>query len=289
MSDHPIIELTIGASHYPQCLAAIADAPAKLYCRGDLKILSRPCIAVVGTRKATDYGTQVTRQLVEPIARAGMTIVSGLALGIDAVAHRAALDAGGRTVAVLGSGIDDATIGPRQNVPLAHEILGHDGLVLSEYPAGTPADKWTFPARNRIISGLSLGVVVTEAAIKSGALITARLAAEQGRDVFGVPGSIFWPRSAGPNYLIQNGAKTVHDAGDILSEFGFEDTRRSATVSTQDPVQQRIVAILDDGPAHLDTIIASSELSASQVMAALSRMELNGMVIDMGNGHYRIS
>jgi DNA processing protein len=215
--------------------------------------------------------------------------VSGLALGIDAVAHRAALDAGGMTIAVLGCGVDDATIGPRQNVPLARDILQHDGLILSEYPSGTPADRWTFPARNRIISGLSKGVIVTEAAIKSGALITARLAADQGRDVFAVPGGIYWPRSAGPNHLISHGATIVTSAQDVLNEYGYDERSVHHAVSTRDPVQRRIAAILDDGPAHIDSIISSIALPASQVMAALSRMELTGTVVSAENGHYRIS
>lgn len=253
-------------------------------------MLDKPCIAVVGTRRSTDYGVQTTRRFAETLSRAGAVIVSGLALGIDAVAHRATLDAGGGTIAVLGSGVDDPTIGPRQNVPLARDILDHDGLILSEFPSGSPADKWTFPARNRIISGLSRGVLVTEAAIKSGALITARLAAEQGRDVFAVPGGIFWPRSAGPNYLIRNGAMIVTDASEILDvyEMGHGTTETGAAVSTSsDPIHQRIVAILDDGPAHLDTIITAAKESASHVMAALSQMELSGTVISMENGHYR--
>jgi DNA processing protein len=211
-----------------------------------------------------------------------------LALGVDAIAHRATLDTGGTTVAVLGSGIDDETIGPRQNFSLARDILSKGGAIVSEYEPGSPADKWTFPARNRIISGLSRGVVIVEADIKSGALITARHAADQGRDVFAVPGSIFWPRSSGPNSLIQQGAKAVLAPSDILEEYDLEPGPQRTTVSTQDPIQTCIAAILENGPLHADGIIASSGLPASQVMISLSMMELAGTVVRTENGHYRI-
>lgn len=289
MSTHPVYELHNGERSYPKQLAALSGAPDTLYCRGDRTLLEASCIAVVGTRQATEYGIEATRRITGMLSRAGLVVVSGLALGIDAVAHRTTLDADGKTIAVLGCGVDDETIGPKQNVPLARDILMNGGLIVSEYPPGTPADKWTFPARNRIISGLSKGVLVTEAAIKSGALITARLAADQGRDVFAVPGGIFWPRSEGPNHLIANGAKTVVSADDILEEYGLTGETRVRAVSTHDPVQQSIAAILDDGPAHTDAIIASVALPASQVIATLSRMELTGLVVSTESGLYRIS
>ena len=261
-----------------------------LYPVFELRKGTRECVAVVGTRQATEYGIEATRRLTGELARAGAVIVSGLALGIDAVAHRTALDSHGTTVAVLGCGVDDATIGPRQNVPLARDILEHGGLLVSEYAPGTPADRWTFPARNRIISGLSRGVLVTEAAIKSGALITARLAADQGRDVFAVPGSIFWPRSQGPNHLIANGAKVAVNADDIIGEYGLVSGARNGTVSTQsDPVRRTIVAILENGPEHIDAIIAATDRTAPEIIATLSRMELEGALISTESGHYRIS
>ena len=287
--DTPIEEIGINDPRYPKRLATLTGAPSVLYCRGNINLMNGTCIAVVGTRMMTDYGAEATRVITSDLARSGVIIVSGLALGVDAIAHRSALDVGGKTVAVLGSGVDDDMIGPRQNMPLARDILAHDGLICSEYPPGTPADKWTFPARNRIVSGLSRGVVVTEAAIKSGALITARLAAEQGRDVYAIPGSIFWPRSSGPHHLIQNGAMAVTSAQEILKDSDIESGDSVSLVSTRDPVQRNIVAILDDGPAHVEKIIETSDLSASEVMVALSHLELTGLVTSLQNGYWRKS
>lgn len=283
----PIQEIRADDERFPNRLATLAGAPSSLYCRGAIELLKTRGIAVVGNRQTTSYGVEATQSITDGLARAGLTIISGLALGIDAVAHRAALDAGGKTIAVLGSGIDDTTIGPRQNLSLARDILANGGLICSEYPPGTEATKWTFPARNRIVSGLSQGVLVTEAARKSGALITARLGAEQGRDAFAVPGSIFWPRSAGPLYLIQNGALAVSSAQEILDAMGVTSSPVSVSVSTQDPVQSRIVAILDDGPHHLDSIISESDIPAPKIMAALTHLELTGSVISMQNGYWR--
>ena len=282
-----IISIERGDARFPHRLAALTGGPSTLYCRGNTDLLHAECIAVVGTRQATDYGIEATRAIVTELVRAGVTIVSGLALGIDAVAHRATLDAGGSTIAVLGSGVDDATIGPRQNLPLARDILANGGLVCSEYPAGTRADTWTFPARNRIVSGLSRAVIVTEAARKSGALITARLAAEQGRDVCAVPGSMFWPRSAGPNELIRNGAHVIAEPSDVLDVLGIQPRLEHVAVSTQDPVQQKVIAILANGPAHVDAIVSGSDAPTPAVMAALTKMELTGSVSAMHNGYWR--
>lgn len=288
MDAYPIVCIKSGEKDYPPQLAAVKGAPDTLYCRGDRSLMGRSCVAVVGTRQATEYGIETTRRLTGELTRSGAVIVSGLALGIDAVAHRAALDSHGATIAVLGCGVDDGTIGPRQNIPLARDILAKDGLLVSEYAPGTPADRWTFPARNRIISGLSKGVLVTEAALKSGALITARLAADQGRDVFAVPGSIFWPRSEGPNHLIANGAKVVVTAADITDEYGLQSAPADKTVSTNDPVRQNIIAILENGPLHVDAIIASAGRPVPEIMTALSRMELDGTLVGTESGHYRI-
>ncbi|HXV26484.1 MAG TPA: DNA-processing protein DprA [Candidatus Paceibacterota bacterium] len=282
-----ILRITRDDARYPEALNAVAGMPDVLYVRGNAELLSRPGIAVVGTRRMSEYGRQAARQMSEAFVRAGFTVISGLALGVDAVAHRAALDAGGATVAVLGSGVDDAMVGPRQNLPLARDILSHGGLLVSEYPPGSPADRWTFPARNRIISGLSKGVLIVEADIKSGALITARLAGEQGRDVFAVPGGIYWPRSAGTNYLIQQGAKAVCTPADVLEEYGVR-AGAAMPVSTSDPVHARIVAILEDGPKHMDDIVAASGMTAAQIVSALSIMELDGTVAN-ADGTFRIS
>jgi DNA processing protein len=287
---HDIVRILHEQPEYPAMLGPFTDAPRQLYLRGNIALLERPCVAVVGTRAATQYGTEVTRRIVSELVRAGVVIVSGLALGIDAIAHQAALDAGGHTIAVLGGGIDDDTIAPRQNLSLAHDILTQDGLILSEYENGTVPSKWTFPERNRIVSGLSRAVVVTEAAARSGALITARLAADQGREVYAVPGSIFWPRSAGPHQLIRDGAHPLTSAGELIAELGLPASMDASerSLSTLTPEQRRIVVILNDGPTHLDDIIVRSGLTTPETSSLLVRMELDGIVERIDGNHYRI-
>lgn len=212
--------LTLNDSRYPKLLGQISDAPFLLYVKGkktDHPINLTRTIAVVGTRNITRYGTEVTQKLVTELVSYGFTIVSGLAYGVDAVAHQAALDAGGKTIAVLGCGID--IIAPPSNARLYADIAGGGGAIISEMPLGLRPNKGLFPARNRIISGLSLGVVVTEGATKSGSLITARYAAEQGREVFAVPGPVTSMYSGAASYLLKNGAKLVESASDIIEEL----------------------------------------------------------------------
>jgi len=288
----PIETISRNDERYPELLRHIHAPPEQLYCRGNLKLLDSECFAVVGTRTVTPYGRDVTTQLVAGLARGGFTIVSGLALGIDAIAHESTLEHDGATIAVLGSGVDDNSIYPRNNFPLAQEILAKDGLIVSEYPLGTHATDFTFPERNRIISGLSVGVLVVEANAKSGALITARHALEQNRDVFAVPGSILSPRSAGPNRLIQRGAKAVCSAQDILDEYGHLPlpAPEHRQVSTSDPAEQKILAILGSrGPSFIDVIIRESGMEASRIIATLSRLELKGYIAELTNGHYRLN
>ena len=275
---------------YPTLLGQITDPPNVLYCRGNVALLNSTCFAVVGTRKITPYGREVATSIARDLAYHGFTIVSGLALGVDTVVHTATLDAHGATIAVLGSGIDSIT--PTTNERLGHRILHEGGLIISEYPASYPAAKHTFPERNRIISGLSLGTLVVEADTKSGALITARSALDQNRDVFAVPGNIFSPRSAGPNQLIQQGAKAVMSAQDIISEYGPITPLpglNSAHLSTRDPVQQKILGILESsGPSLLDEIIRKADSDTPSVIAALSMLELHGSVRQISPGKYRI-
>ncbi len=229
--------------------------------------------------------------MVTGLVQAGFVIVSGLALGIDAVAHQATLDCGGKTIAVLGGGVSDKDIGPQTNLPLAQNILGNDGLLISEYPDGQQIFPANFAVRDRIVSGLSKGVLVIEAPEKSGALITANCAIDQNRDVFAVPGNIFSSNSFGPNSLIKKGAKLVTSAQDILDEYGsnlklFEEEK--SVVSTKDPVQKIILAILDkNGAVFIDEIIRESELETSKVIAALSVLEIKGLIKNTGNGKYR--
>lgn len=287
----PIKQILAEEEIYPKLLGQIHDPPQILYCRGNLNLLNKTCFAVVGTRKLTSYGKEVTQNTVGGLVRAGFVIVSGLAMGIDAVAHQTTLDVGGETIAVLGGGVDDSMIGPSSNFPLAMNILKNNGLIISEYPEGFHANEKTFPQRNRIVSGLSKGVLVVEAPEKSGALITARCALDQNRDVFAVPGNIFSPKSIGPNNLIKSGAKLVTSAKDILDEYGsnlklFEDLK--PVISTKDPIQKIILAILDeDETMFIDDIIRKSKKETSKIIAALSVLEIKGLIKNTGNGKYR--
>lgn len=288
MPDDTIHIIRKGEAEYPALLSAIADPPEQLYCRGNCQLLHSFCIGVVGTRKASDYGIQACGDIAGTLATNGITIVSGLATGIDAAAHRAALHAKGGTIAVFGTGIDDASIFPTDHVSLAHEIMNAEGLLVSEYAPGTPGQQWTFPRRNRIISGLSRGVLVIEADKKSGSLITAQSALDQDRDVFAVPGSIYWPRSVGANLLIQQGARPVMHAQDILDSYLIrQEPLPEKAVSTQDPVQKKILAILKEhGPTHLDVIASRSSYDASRVMSAIALLELHGSIRHQGAGIY---
>ncbi len=211
--------IDIKAKNYPGLLKEIYDPPQTLYVNGPLKVKEKYPLAVVGTRKVSLYGQKITRSLVKALAKAGFTIISGLALGVDGIAHQAALDVGGKTIAVLGSGLD--IIYPSSHQQLAKNIIKSNGVIVSEYEPKTRPSKWTFPARNRIVAGMSLGTLVIEAPKKSGALITARFALEQGREVFAVPGSVYNENSAGCNLLIKMGAKPVTKPEDILEAFNL--------------------------------------------------------------------
>jgi DNA processing protein len=217
--------------------------------------------------------------------------VSGLAAGIDSVAHRAALDVHGKTIAVFGTGVDDASIFPVDNVRLAHDIIASDGLLISEFAPGTHGQVWTFPLRNRIISGLSRGVIVIEADKKSGSLITAKSALDQDRDVFAVPGSIYWPRSVGSNWLIQQGARPVLCAADVLESYKLRQVPLPVeALSTSDPVQECILALLrQNGPMHLDSLSAQSGHDAPRAMAAVAMLELIGTIRHQGAGIYSLT
>ena len=287
----PVIEIKLGDKEYPKLLAQIHDPPERLYCRGNIGLFNTFCFSVVGTRKITSYGKEATENIVAGLAGSGMTIVSGLAFGVDSAAHQEALDNDIPTVAVLGTGVDDKSIYPNTNLPLAKKIMENNGLIISEYPIGSTGHRGSFPARDRIISGLSKGVLVVEAPEKSGALITSKFATEQNRDVFAVPGNIFSFSSAGPNMLIQRGAKPVFSAQDILGSY-YEnlelDLAPKKNISTKDPIQQKILDILDDkGELTTDEVIRSSELETSSVISALSILDIKGL-IKLRNNKYRI-
>jgi DNA processing protein len=276
---------------YPKLLGQIHDFPKTIYCRGNLDLLNKTCLAVVGTRKLTSYGKEVTQNIVRDLVKTGFVIVSGLAFGIDSIAHQTTLDVSGKTIAVLGGGVEDKHVGPQTNLPLAQNILKKGGLLLSEYSGQENIRPANFALRDRIISGLSKGVIVIEAPEQSGALITAKCALDQNRDVFAVPGSIFSLNSIGPNNLIKTGAKLVSSAQDILDEYGenlklFEDLKPA--ISTRDPIQKIILAILDNnGTVFIDEIIRESEKETSKIIAALSVLEIKGLIKNIGNGKYR--
>ncbi len=282
--------ITWDSESYPSYLREIDGAPPLLYVHGSIEEIDRWAVAVVGTRRLTSYGRQITQELVTGLVLNGVTIVSGLARGIDAIAHQAALDHGGRTIAVLGSGPD--CIYPPENRSLARQIVNGHGAVISEYGLGVQPDAKNFPPRNRIISGLSLGTIVVEAGERSGAGITARFALEQGRDVFAVPGNINSPASFGTNRLIQQGAKLVTAVDDILEELNLAMVLEHSAVQlvlpeTED--ESAIYTMLSAQPVHIDELSRSTGLSSSVVSSTLTLMELKGMVRQVGGMNYVIA
>lgn len=281
--------LTWESPDYPRLLLETHAPPPVLYVKGELREQDAWAVAVVGTRRASTYGREVTRRLAGALARHGITVVSGMARGIDGVAHRAALEAGGRTIAVFGCGIDH--IYPAEHRKLAQQIAAHGALV-SDYPLGTPPEGRNFPPRNRIISGLSLGVLVTNAGKSSGALITADFAAEQGRDVFAVPGSVLTQGSVGPNRLIQDGAKLVTRAEDIMEELNLTmvaEQREARQVLPEDATEAALLEHLSGDPTHVDDLQQQIDLPISQVTSTLAMMELKGMVRQVGGMKYVVA
>lgn len=274
---------------YPAHLKEIYDAPALLYYKGTLPTNNELMLAVVGARKFSPYGRQLTDTIVKELAENNLTIVSGLALGIDALAHQAALEVGGRTIAVLGTGLDKANIYPSSNRWLADKILSEGGLLLSEYPLGTAPLRFNFPQRNRIISGLSLGTLVIEANIKSGSLITAKTALDQNREVFAVPGNVFSPLSSGTNWLIKQGATAVTEAADItaaldlslLTNYSKKDKQLNLT-----PAEGQLLPFLSQEAKHINELVRISNSSAAQVASTLTMLEIKGLAKNMGNMMY---
>ncbi len=274
--------LTWADAAFPPLLRQIPSPPICLYVRGSMAASDALGVAIVGTRNATSYGRSVTRRLATDLAANGVTVVSGLARGIDAVAHRAALESGGRTLAVFGCGLD--IIYPAEHRRLAEEVAAQ-GALISEYPLGRQPAADQFPVRNRLISGLSLGVVITESRERSGALITAEFAGQQGRDVFAVPGSIMTRSSAGPHRLIQDGAKLVMNVEDILGELNIHMAGRQAELATAIPMsaeEGRIFEVLDGDPVHVDEISAQTAIPVQEVSSLLTLMEVRGVVHAVG-------
>jgi DNA processing protein len=282
--------LTLADSDYPPALLEISDPPPLLYMKGDRGLLGKPGIAVVGSRNATPVGLQNAEAFSRALSQADLTIISGMALGIDAAAHRGGLDGGASSVAVVGTGLD--LVYPARNKLLAKELV-EKGLIISEFSLGTPALATNFPRRNRIISGLSRGVLVVEAALASGSLITARQAAEQGREVFAIPGSIHSPFSKGCHQLIKQGAKLVDEANDILTELQGHgvQTKAAAISPSKEPIEESaddpLLTAMGFDPVSIDALVERVDLRADQVMARLTELEIDGIIAPLPGGRYQ--
>lgn len=278
--------ITIFDENYPVLLKEIYSAPMVIYYKGEINDeILKSCFGVVGTRKPTGYGRVVTEKLTKELSEAGLTIVSGLARGVDTVAHQAAIDSGGKTIAVLGGGLFQ--IFPSENYNLAKKIINGFGAVLTEFPPSYPHLPGNFPARNRIISGLSKGVLVTEAAEDSGSLITARLALEQGREVFAVPGPITSSMSEGTSVLLKEGAKLVSSVSDILEELGIKVSKTTAAdLSNLSKEEKEILELIADEGKHVDEIARILKEKISDVSGILLKLEIMGIVKNLGAGNY---
>ena len=284
-----IIAVSLDDPRYPALLRQIPDNPYLIYMKGDLACLNFPLVAIVGSRKLTEYGNQVARGFARDLANNSICVVSGLAFGIDAMAHLGALEAKGRTIAVLGNSLDSESIAPRTNFQLSEDIIQGGGLLVSEFPIKTSANVGTFPARNRIMAGMSLGTLVVEAAEKSGSLITANLALDYNRDVFAVPGSIFSPQSTGTHLLIKAGAKLITCAEDVLVELKLETAQETASETvilelTED--EKKVYAVLSHESLHIDRITKLTKLETSTISSVLAILEIKGAIKNVGGQNY---
>lgn len=277
--------LTLADDEYPGALLEIPDPPPLLYLKGQTHLLQRDALAIVGSRNATPQGIENARAFAQELSDSGFTIVSGLALGIDAAAHQGGLRGASSSIAVVATGLD--SVYPARNRDLAHELSQH-GLLVSEFSLGTKPLAGNFPRRNRLISGIAKGVLIVEAAVKSGSLITARYALEQGREVFAIPGSVHSPLSRGCHALIKQGAKLVETSTDILEEFGRPATTdTSATKHSATKSHPLLLAAIGFDPVDLDTLCARSGLTAEKASAMLLELELDGAVVKLPGGKYQ--
>jgi DNA processing protein len=272
--------LTIADAEYPQFLLNTVDPPLLLYVKGRLDLLNAQSLAIVGSRNASAQGLRNAEAFAKSVSDAGLCIVSGMAHGIDAAAHLGGLQGGGSSVAVVGTGLDK--VYPAANRELAHR-LAHEGTIISEYPLGTPPLAANFPRRNRIISGLSQGCLVVEASVQSGSLITARMALEQGREVFAIPGSIHSPQSKGCHALIKQGAKLVENARDILEELGYQSTAKTEGIALEHP----LFVHLGFDPLSAETLAQRSGLTIGELSAILLQLELDGHIASLPGGLYQ--
>lgn len=297
MTTEEINSITIEDKNYPESLKKIKDPPKALYLKGRLEP-EESRFAMVGARLCSAYGKQTALEIAGKLAEAGLTIVSGLAPGIDTFVHEAVLERirlrppgfGGRAIAVLGTGLDKKSIYPQSNLKLAERILETGGCLISEYPPGTQGARFTFPRRNRIISGLSIGMLVIEAKEKSGALITAGFAREQKRKVFAVPGSIYSLNSKGCNGLIKTGAKLVESADDILEELNLSRSSggKGNHLTGENAEENLILEALREGPSYIDKIIGETKLSAAETAGSLAVLEIKGKVRNLGGNVFAL-
>lgn len=281
--------ITIIDKEYPALLKQISSPPIVLYYQGNISLLNTTGLGIVGTRNPSVYSEQVLNLIIPDLVSTGFTIVSGFQRGVDTLSHKKTVEQNGKTIAVTGTGLDIDY--PTGNRKLREQILSSNGLIISEYPLKTPPYKANFPRRNRIISGLSLGVIIVEAALQSGSLITAKFALEQNREVFAIPGSIFSSNSLGTHYLIQQGAKLIQNTQEIYNELGIQAASSIfGTIATQNysltDTQQKILNYLDVYGKHIDLIIQELNLQSAQVMSDLTLLEIEGIVLNLGNGLY---
>ena len=277
-----IKKIEIGDKKYPELLREIENPPKILYLRGDF-FPNKPCFAIVGTRRCSSYGKQVAFEISQDLAAAGLIIVSGMAPGIDTWVHKGALETKGITIAVLGTGVNEGSIYPQENLKLARKIVKEGGALISEYAPGTHGSKITFPQRNRIISGLSFGVLVVEAKKRSGALITAHWARKQKRKIFAIPGPVHALNSWGPNYLIKEGAKLVTSAEDILKELRLQKLKfKKKEIRGKSEEEELIIEALKEGPLYIDKIIEKTKFEAKKVIGILTTMEIKGKIKNLG-------
>ncbi|MBU4421877.1 DNA-processing protein DprA [Candidatus Parcubacteria bacterium] len=277
--------LTIFDEYYPEKLKHLCDAPPILFYKGDLSCLNGGCLAVIGSRKITEYGKRVGQQFVKGLCN-NFVIVSGLAYGVDGLAHKITVDNNGKTIAVLGSGLDNENIYPKTNFNLAQEIVEKGGLLLSEVPPGVGPQVFHFPMRNRIIAGLSQGILIVEGGKKSGTLITAKLGIDYGADIFAVPNNIFHPNSEGVNYLIKCGAHPVTSADDILEFYGIEKKEVKKIYAPKNDLEKIILDNLSGDPKHINNLSELSKAEVMELMGVLTDLEMEGVVKNLGGQRY---
>lgn len=287
-----IHKIIIADKEYPSLLKKIEDPPQTLYFRGNISCLKENCFAIVGTRRYSAYGKEIAFSIANDLAEAGLVIVSGLAPGIDTFAHLSTVERGKKTIAVLGTGLDEESVYPQTNLGLAKRIVETNGCLVSEYPPGSHGSKLTFPARNRIVSGLSLGILVVEAKYKSGALITAANARKQKRKLFAVPGDIHSLNSQGPHLLIKKGAILTENADDILKELGFFQKKKCLIQKENigdSSEESRVLAALSERPLEINQIIEKTKLPTARVISCLTVLEIKGKVKNLGGSNYALT